>query len=385
MVEAVSRPNIEVRVATDAAAVERVARFRYHVLIETLGGELHQADRARQAVSDPLDPAAVHIFALEGEKMTGSLRICPGGPGKLPEAEHRAFQLERFHDFEATALGLTDRLVIGQGGPSGPVAATLLGAAFKLAQRHGCRFDFAYCPPALVQLYERLGYRRYSDNFVDGDGAYQVPLVLVLEDQAHLNRIKSPFARMVLLPKERSEDAAWFARNFPQAVARPSEQGMNEDGFWQFLTERLHEYPHHGIPLLAGLTHREAKRFLSIGTVLSCRAGDRVVAQGDIGREMFVLLAGEAEARARGTEQPLAEFHRGDVFGEIAYLADTPRSADVLAKTDLEVLVLTQETMRLAMRQVPEIAAKVLFNLSLVLCARLQHSTQALVRQQAAE
>ena len=268
----------------------------------------------------------------------------------------------------------------------------LLAAAFKLARRRDCRFDFAHCAPSLVQLYERLGYRRYSDNFMDHDGAYQVPMVLLLEDYGHLGIIRSPFARLASEHKQSNETAVWFARTFPVAAARPSEQGMSEDRFWQYLTARLHEYPHQGVPLLAGLSHHEAKRFLTIGTVLTCRGGDCVVRQGDIGREMFVLLAGEAEVRVRaagksdtGENTVVARFGRGDIFGEIAYIADTPRSADVVAKGDIEVLVVTQETMRQAMRQMPEIAAKVLFNLSSILCHRLHQSNQARMQSQAAE
>jgi CRP-like cAMP-binding protein/GNAT superfamily N-acetyltransferase len=390
-----SKTPLELLIARSDADRERVQQFRYEVLVSELGGALAHADHNRKVIRDALDDGAIHVYATDNTQIVGAARITVGGLGGVPDELRAAFQIDRFAAYCGSALSLTDCLVIAPRWRSSPAASLLLAAAFKLARKHGSRFDFAYCPPALVQLYERLGYRRYADNFRDADNTYQVPLVMLLEDNAHLAVIKSPFARMAHTAVHSRETAYWFARNFPEAMARPNEQSMTEDRFWEYLTARLHEFPQHGVPLLAGLAHHEAKRFLTVGTVLSCRAGDCIVHQGDIGREMFVLLAGEAEVRVHrnALDKPgmleagtiaVASFTRGDVFGEMAYIADTPRTADVVAKTDIEVLVLNQETMRKAMRQMPEIAAKVLFNLSLILCGRLRQSTQAWMAHQTA-
>jgi len=66
----------------------------------------------------------------------------------------------------------------------------------------------------------------------------------------------------------------------------------------------------------------------------------------------------------------------GDVFGEMSFLSQLPRSADVVALTDLEILVLTPPFLRKAVNNMPKIAAKVLLNLSIILCDRLRTSSQ---------
>ena len=63
------------------------------------------------------------------------------------------------------------------------------------------------------------------------------------------------------------------------------------------------------------------------------------------------------------------------MIGEIAYLAATPRTAEMFVTQDAEVLVLTQETLKKFMSKDPVIANKVLFNLTLILAERLKTTT----------
>ena len=49
---------------------------------------------------------------------------------------------------------------------------------------------------------------------------------------------------------------------------------------------------------------------------------------------------------------------------------------DVVAETDVEALVLTEDFLRKTMRTMPEIMVRVLFNLSMILAERLAASTQ---------
>ena len=389
MTGTVTASNLSVRVAQSDAERERVYRFRFQFVVQELGGDSVRAHRGLKMLRDPLDSTGTQIFVDADGEIVAAARLNCGGLSGLPESFVHPFRLERFAEWCDGTLSLTDRLVVSRKGRGTAAAAMLLLAAFKMARQRGSRFDFAPCAPALVKLYEQLGYRRYGENYLDEDETYQVPLVLLLEDYQHLSSINSPFARAAAGMEKPRETALWFSRTFPESGARPSERIMEDDRFWQFLTDRLHQVPIYALPLLIGLDYKEAKRFLAVGTVLRCKEGDCVVRKGDIGRELFVVLSGEVEVRypddQRSNSKPVARFGRGAVFGEIAYLADTPRSADVFAISDIEVLVVTQDTVRKAMQQMPEIACRVLFNLSLILCERLRDSTRQWMRSVAAE
>jgi CRP-like cAMP-binding protein len=74
----------------------------------------------------------------------------------------------------------------------------------------------------------------------------------------------------------------------------------------------------------------------------------------------------------------VAVLDTGQVFGEIAFITDITRTADVVALTEARVLVLSKATLKRMMATAPALAAKVMFNLSRVLCERLVTSNRRL-------
>jgi CRP-like cAMP-binding protein len=62
----------------------------------------------------------------------------------------------------------------------------------------------------------------------------------------------------------------------------------------------------------------------------------------------------------------------GDAFGEVAFLLEQPRSFDVDAATDgSRVLSLSEGALRTMIAEDADLAAKLLLNLSRLLCAKL--------------
>ena len=68
--------------------------------------------------------------------------------------------------------------------------------------------------------------------------------------------------------------------------------------------------------------------------------GEMIIKKREIGRELYVIQSGDVEVVADGTL--VATLHKGEVFGEKALLTDAPRTANVRAKTAVDVLVLTR-------------------------------------------
>jgi CRP/FNR family cyclic AMP-dependent transcriptional regulator len=95
-----------------------------------------------------------------------------------------------------------------------------------------------------------------------------------------------------------------------------------------------------------------------LGTRLRIRAGQRLVTTGDRGSEVLIVLSGMASCLVRGVEE--ARFGPGDFFGEVATLDGGPRTATVVASTDMEVLVLTGVEFETMVKSSPEVAHRVL-------------------------
>ena len=73
------------------------------------------------------------------------------------------------------------------------------------------------------------------------------------------------------------------------------------------------------------------------------RAGDVVIRQGDEPDRFYIIADGEVDVvrhTAAGADVHLATLRPGEVFGEIGILEETRRTADVRARSDVEVLAL---------------------------------------------
>jgi hypothetical protein len=70
-------------------------------------------------------------------------------------------------------------------------------------------------------------------------------------------------------------------------------------------------------------------------------AGSAVVEQGEPGSSVYVVVGGRADVVGDGTV--VARLGPGDAFGEIAVLQDVPRTASVVAATDLELFELRRD------------------------------------------
>jgi hypothetical protein len=93
-----------------------------------------------------------------------------------------------------------------------------------------------------------------------------------------------------------------------------------------------------GVPLFAGLTLTALER-LAEGLIPGrVAAGTTIIREGEPGRDYFLIERGEVEVRAAG--RPINRGGPGDSFGEIALVRNVPRTATVVAMTDLELEVL---------------------------------------------
>ena len=108
--------------------------------------------------------------------------------------------------------------------------------------------------------------------------------------------------------------------------------GANGDGNGQAAPDRLH-----GVPWFTACTEEQLSEMARIVERLRIQAGEVILREGRLGRELFVILEGTAAVTREGHVVNI--LHAGDYFGELAAIEAVPRSASVAATTDLEVLI----------------------------------------------
>ena len=142
------------------------------------------------------------------------------------------------------------------------------------------------------------------------------------------------------------------------------------DDYWSEIRRTLDELDAQRISAFDGFTDDEAQRCIARSNIIECAAGDRVLKRGGTARNIFVVLDGTLEVR--DDDRIVNVLSAGDAFGEMAFLLERPRSFDVDAATDgTRILSLSEGALRKMIAEDATVAAKLLLNLSKMLCVRL--------------
>lgn len=113
-------------------------------------------------------------------------------------------------------------------------------------------------------------------------------------------------------------------------------------------TERLA-----AIPLFSGLTTKQLAAVDALVTEVHVEPGRELIRQGEIGREFFLVVDGEAQVQRDGVV--LANRGPGAFFGETALLLDQRRNARVVAITAMNLQVINQQDFRRLVGEHPEL------------------------------
>jgi len=148
---------------------------------------------------------------------------------------------------------------------------------------------------------------------------------------------------------------------------------------WDILRLDLGHSPQHTIPLLSGLSLRQARTFALLSNLEKLPAGSRVITEGDYARDMYVIVDGQVEAwvERHDERKSLSTLGRGAVMGEAGYFGQR-RTANVDALTAVRLLRFdSQDLERLRLRH-PRIAATIFRNLNRIQAERIARMTAML-------
>lgn len=98
------------------------------------------------------------------------------------------------------------------------------------------------------------------------------------------------------------------------------------------------------IPMFAGFGDGVLSELAGVMKRRQCADGETVFREGDAGEGVFIIDAGAVEIRKQG--KTLAVLGAGQMFGEMAFYEDAPRSADALAKGAVSLYVIGNEDFR---------------------------------------
>ncbi|MGH2728223.1 MAG: cyclic nucleotide-binding domain-containing protein [Actinomycetota bacterium] len=111
------------------------------------------------------------------------------------------------------------------------------------------------------------------------------------------------------------------------------------------------------IPLFAALSDKDLSRVAQLADEVDVKGGEHLVDEGRFAHEFFVIEEGEADVVHDG--KTLATLGSGDFFGEIALIKTERRTASVIAKTPMKLVVMFGPNFRSVASDLPAVAERI--------------------------
>jgi CRP-like cAMP-binding protein len=132
-----------------------------------------------------------------------------------------------------------------------------------------------------------------------------------------------------------------------------------------------------GIGFLDGASERQWSTFKKFCETRHHVNGSTIVKAGDRDRSLWMVVGGALEVTVQGAKPTRHRVGSGTVIGEVAFFDGQPRSADIVAVGDVELLVLSYANFERLAAQDPALAQVLLLDLGRFLAQRLRAAEAA--------
>jgi predicted GNAT family N-acyltransferase len=350
----------------DLATMQQVWRLRYETYFETQHFADPDADMENRWLKDDRDTTATILIARVNGSIVGTVRLLRGGQSVFSAGEIAAYGLDRLEGIVSPdTVATVDRFMVTPEHRGGGPAAMLMMRITQIGLEQGVQVAFCDCEPHLVNLYRRFGFMPYKSVVSHAAVGVLVPLVVV-RDVVALKSRNALMSRMI--PSDTvGTDQATVLRALSDSVPGivSEESGGLSDVISQLVTQPDNYW------LFANITDEDAARILKSGHRIDLNDGDMLVREGHVSTTMYSILTGTFEVR-HGTSV-VDVIGPGDTFGEVAFLLDQPRTADVVSIGPSSVVAFDTAKLRALIDSNPTLAATFLLNLSKLLCRKFTH------------
>ena len=133
------------------------------------------------------------------------------------------------------------------------------------------------------------------------------------------------------------------------------------------------------LPIFQGMSDVERSELLAIAHREEVTAGERIIKQGKLVQNLWLILEGQCEVTRRtesGCQLNLAKLEPNTQFGEMSFFHAAPHSADVIALTDMKLLRLAREDYDALVATANPVAFKLAMNSLEQLSERLRRTDE---------
>lgn len=328
--------QIQMKIANTESEKEKIYQFRYEVFVEEMSTPVHAADHQNKRIVDELDQHSILIYALAGSQIIATARVTIGNTDQFPEWLSTTFSFSKFndllYDYPNKKVGLTTKMAIASPYRGSTIMFRLIAEMYKIYNDYQIQFSFGGGNPRLIQLYERVGYRRFTKNFTEPGYGLLIPLVFIHDDIGHLKLVRSPLYR--LFPKtQESVLSKRFYKAFPESTKHINSQLQDHSSsLIQSLLNNNDKY----LSPLNSLTKEERTTLIQLGAIIHCTEDDVITTVGEMSNELYFLLSGSLAAKSSSR---LYNIYPGQCFGD-GISGPREYSEQIIATTESYLLII---------------------------------------------
>ena len=187
-----------IRPAANDEELEFLYRFRYRIYVEEMQRKQKYADHNRKRICDPLDEFATNLIAWDSDdKIMGTVRTNFSRDGNLLDYA-KFYAMDSVGTVHPESTSICTRLMILPKYRRSLLAVRLSLAVYEYGLTRGITHNFIDCNDHLVKFFEHLGYVQHLPKREHEEYGAVTCMRLNVRDLAHLNRVSSPFAPVLV-------------------------------------------------------------------------------------------------------------------------------------------------------------------------------------------
>ena len=304
--------------------------------------------------------------------LVGTIDVHWGGDADMPDKKLTTFRAEEVtRGAERESIVVLDEPMIHPDFKNEPIGLELKEGAARFALRSGARFVFSSSVPGEVAVHEALGFVVCGRRWAGMPTEEHVPVLLDLADIALLKRVRSPLVALA-----ESKNMGSTERAVLPARGDDVAEELDPGAVWRILFRLVRDARQSGAEFLSDIEKTELGELFRGAHVHTFPQGDFIIRQRDRGRDLFLLLQGDVVAK-RDTAV-LGYASPGDVVGEMGFLREAERKADVVAMTNVRALRISARHLDQLMQRDMALAAKLSLAISRALCRKLERTNATL-------
>lgn len=361
--------GVSLRPLTSQDDRDAAARLAYDVYVREcrILGDL--ADHELEMLHAGDDDTAHTIGLFEDGELLGTVSGFCWADAPFPDFYQEVLGIARFDEVAPREqMAVVTRLLVRHDQRGKNLTLQLLGAMWFHVRFRGVTLIFGDCQPQLVSRHESFAMRAFGRPFNYANHTVGVPLVCSVHDHAYALEVKSPLLGFIAPDSDDPDVGDRLARALADRSPTVTPQGDGH-GYWQAIDGMLESLPESQLDPFHGFARDEIRRIVERAYILDCDRDLELITRSQTNRTVYVVIDGELEVHHDAGRRLLGP---GELCGEIAYLTESERTADVrVSSPRARILSLSEELVRALGEDDPALAARFHGNMARILAHRL--------------